>query len=81
MRERIGQARINLNTATEAELLSMEQHARARLEEAKTDVFVIEDYRHRRFGRVADNLIRLDDYRKGQSDREFELNLFDDEPA
>lgn len=86
MKERLSNGTtINLNTATQAELQDMLRHADARVVEAQTDRFIIEDHLSRRFGKAGLVLVRLDDYRKGRSEREYDLDVttddFDPKPA
>lgn len=50
MRERINGTRINLATASRQELLDMLGHTAVRIQDAKTDYQIIEDYLDRRFG-------------------------------
>lgn len=77
--ERISGERVKVNTESQADLENRLAHAKARLEEAKTDVFILEDVLHRRF-KVNTGLVAAADqlYLHGMTEREFDLNLLDD---
>lgn len=80
MRERINGIRINLNTATQDELVTMLGHTRERIEQAKTDEYLIRDYMERRFGTdVTSRVVTLADYRKGKTALEFDLDVTTDD--
>ena len=77
--ERINGVRTKLETDSQQDLEGMLVHAKARLEEARTDVFILEDVLHRRF-KVNTGLVTAADqlYLHGMTEREFDLNVLDD---
>jgi hypothetical protein len=80
--ERINNERVHVLFESKEDLTTRLQNARVRLEEARTDVFILEDTIYRRFRHEAVTLVvNLRAYKNGMSDREFDLNLLDDEPT
>jgi len=79
MSERINGIRTKVETDSQQDLEGMLVHAKARLEEARTDVFILEDVLHRRF-KVNTGLVTAAGqlYLHGMTEREFDLNVLDD---
>lgn len=71
MRERINGIRTNLNTATKEELDNMRGHAVERRNQADAEIFVIDDYRIRRFGHDTVQRVQTETV----SEREFDLDV------
>ena len=81
MRERLSNnTRVNMNTATQAELEAIVVSAEARAKAAEADRFIAQDYLHRRFGGEAvAKVVSIRDFRAGRSAEEYDLDVMTDD--